>query len=39
VRDQVSHPYSTTGKSTVLYILIFRFFDMRRENKTLWTEW
>jgi hypothetical protein len=26
VRDQVSHPYSTTGKITVLYILIFRFF-------------
>jgi hypothetical protein len=23
VRDQVSHPYSTTGKITVLYILIF----------------
>jgi hypothetical protein len=26
VRDQVSHPYSTTGKIIVLYILIFRFF-------------
>jgi hypothetical protein len=26
VRDQVSHPYSTTGKISVLYILIFRFF-------------
>jgi hypothetical protein len=26
VRDQVSHPYSTTGKITVLYILIFSFF-------------
>jgi hypothetical protein len=26
VRDQVSHPYSTIGKITVLYILIFRFF-------------
>jgi hypothetical protein len=26
VRDQVSHPYITTGKITVLYILIFRFF-------------
>jgi hypothetical protein len=24
--DQVSHPYSTTGKITVLYILIFRFY-------------
>jgi hypothetical protein len=29
VRDQVSHPYSTTGKITALYILIFRFSDMR----------
>jgi hypothetical protein len=26
VRDQVSHPYSRTGKITVLCILIFRFF-------------
>jgi hypothetical protein len=26
VRDQVSHLYITTGKITVLYILIFRFF-------------
>jgi hypothetical protein len=33
VRDQVSHPYNKTGKITVLYILIFRFFDMRREDK------
>jgi hypothetical protein len=33
VRDQVAHPYSETGKITVLYILIFRFFDMRREDK------
>jgi hypothetical protein len=39
VRDQVSYPYSTTGKITVLYILIFRFFDMRREDKRSWTEW
>jgi hypothetical protein len=26
VRDQVSHPHSTTDKITVLYILIFSFF-------------
>jgi hypothetical protein len=38
VRDQVSYPYSTTGKITVLYILIFRFFYMRRKEKRLWTE-
>jgi hypothetical protein len=38
VRDQVSHLYSTTGKITVLYILIFRFFDIRWEDKRFWTE-
>jgi hypothetical protein len=26
VRDQVSHPYNTTGKIVILYILIFSFF-------------
>jgi hypothetical protein len=25
--DQVSHPYKTTGKTTVLYTLIFVFLD------------
>jgi hypothetical protein len=38
VRDQVSHPNSTTGKITVLYILIFIFFYMRQEDKRFWTE-
>jgi hypothetical protein len=38
VRDQVSHPYSTTGKISVFYILIFRFFDVRWEDKRFWTE-
>jgi len=38
VRDQVSHPHSTTSKITVLYILIYRIFDMRREDKRIWTE-
>jgi hypothetical protein len=28
VRDQASHPYSTTGKITVLCILFFKFFDI-----------
>jgi hypothetical protein len=32
VRDQVSHPYRTTGKIIVLYSLIFKFFDSRRED-------
>jgi hypothetical protein len=26
VRDQVSHPYKTSGKIIVLYILIFKFW-------------
>jgi hypothetical protein len=38
VRDQLSHPYSTTGNITVLYILIFRFFDMREGDKRFLTE-
>jgi hypothetical protein len=39
VRGQVSHPYSTTGKITILYILNFRFFYVRPEDKRFWTEW
>jgi hypothetical protein len=33
IRDHVSHPYRTTGKIIVLYILTFTFFDSRREEK------
>jgi len=36
VNDQVSHPYKTTGKIIVLYILIFKFSDGNLEDKTFY---
>jgi hypothetical protein len=30
VRDQVSHPYKTTDKIIVSYVLILKFFDRKR---------
>jgi len=38
VSDQVSHPYKTTGKITVLYIVIFKFLDSNLEDKRFCTE-
>jgi len=32
VNDQVSHPYKTTDKIRVLYILIFKFLDSKLED-------
>jgi hypothetical protein len=38
VSDQVSHPYKTTCKIIVLFILIFIFLDRKLEDKRLCTE-
>jgi hypothetical protein len=32
VKDQVSHPYNITGKTTVFYILIFTFLGSRQDK-------
>ena len=38
VSDQVSHPYKTTGKIIVLYILFLIFLDCELEDKRFCTE-
>jgi hypothetical protein len=39
IGDKISDPYRTTGKIIVLYILVFKFLDSRREDRRFWTEW
>ena len=39
VSDQVSHPYKTTGKIILLHTLIFKFLDIKLEDKRFWSEW
>ena len=36
--DQVAHPYKTTCKIILLYILLFKFFDSNLEDKRFCTE-
>jgi hypothetical protein len=38
-RIQVSHPYRTTGKIIVLYVVSFTCLDSEREDKRFRTEW
>jgi len=38
VSNQVSHPYKTTGKITVLYVLIFIFLEGKLEDQKFCTE-
>jgi len=39
VSDQDAHPYKTTGKTVVLYILIFTYLHSKLEDKRFCTEW
>jgi hypothetical protein len=39
MRDQVSHPYKTTGSIMVLYVLTFTCLDSKWEDESLWTKW
>ena len=37
--DQVSHPYKTTDKTTVLYTSMFKFLNSKLEDKRSCSEW
>ena len=39
IRDHVSQPFNTAGNIiVVLYILIFKFFERSREDKSVWAD-
>jgi hypothetical protein len=37
-RDHISQPYGKTDNVIVLYILIFKFLERSRKEKSVWTE-
>ena len=39
ISDRFSHPYKTTGRIIVLYILILKVLDSKLEYKSFCTEW
>jgi hypothetical protein len=36
--EHSSHPYITVGNIMILHILIFKFLERSREDKSVWTE-
>jgi len=38
VSDQVSHPYKTTSKIIFLYISVFKFLDIKLDDRRFYTE-
>jgi len=38
IRDQVSHPYNTTGRAIVFCISVFKFLDSKLEDRSFCTE-
>jgi len=39
MKDQVSHPYQTTGTIRILHALNFIFLERGSEHKKFWPEW
>ena len=39
LHSHITQPYNTYDNIIVLYILIFKFLERRREDKRVWTEY